>query len=161
MTFPRRRRSRGPSCEQKISLDIPSTFDAISAGTEVNFLVPRSSHRGGSRKRSDIMDGPSCGCILAVPAAFMGLSTFHTALCMKHAEARFCMPTKSVASAFIVRAESGPAPRTTDPVREKALIESIVSSVPYSSGPPNTMKAHQSQKALALKWDVMRRLSEP
>ena len=30
------------------------------------------------------MPTPSCTCILAKPAGAMGLSTFHTALCMQH-----------------------------------------------------------------------------
>lgn len=112
-----------------------------------------------------------CSCILARPAAFFGLSTFHSSLCLKHAESRFCMPVapKSIQNAFLVRAQSKPAAEMVeaDAGREMARQECVVATTPWSARPP-TAGLHdpskhsplKSFKSMALQWETAERLSE-
>ena len=99
---------------------------------------------------------PTCGCYLAKPAAFMGLSTFHSSLCMHNAEARFCMPTAPLKNAMLIRAQSD---GEDVEARRMALQAAAVESVSWSTRPPKS-SAPIIQKQLTMKWDLMHRLSE-
>ena len=78
----------------------------LPLGTSDSGTFDRKAHRRAT------MDGrASCGCVLAGPANLLGLGVLHSSLCMKHAEARFCLPVdgSALSKVFVVRAESNGA----------------------------------------------------
>ena len=110
------------------------------------------------------MDGrASCGCVLAGPANLLGLGVLHSSLCMKHAEARFCLPVdgSALSKVFVVRAESnGAVEAKREARREQARQEAVVEAAAWSSSPPQLSRS-AVMRSVNLKWEMQRRLSGP
>ena len=99
-----------------------------------------------------------CTCFFAKPAGLLGLSTFHGALCLKHAEARFpqasafCPPVQPI---FAQRRATNPQ---SDATRLQAVQEAAISSTQWSTVPPPQAFAHLTSLT-QMKWDVARRVA--
>ena len=130
----------------------------LQLGTSDSGTFDRKAHRRAT------MDGrASCGCVLAGPANLLGLGVLHSSLCMKHAEARFCLPVdgSALSKVFVVRAESnGAVEAKREARREQARQEAVVEAAAWSSSPPQLSRS-AVMRSVNLKWEMQRRLSGP